>query len=85
MSIVSRQLISKANQVLAICRIADVVHVAFGGVHGGTLLINHVHSSILVMEPDGSRRSANIEHHLDSRVVHLLENVVEPREFKLSF
>ena len=78
------QLVGKANQVLAISRIADIVHVAFRRVHGRALLVDEVHRRILMMQPDWRRRSSDVENHLYSRLVHLLQNLVEPCEFKLS-
>src|SRR5450755_1302302 len=36
------------------------------------------------MKPDGRWRSSDIEDHLDSRLVHLLKYLVEPREFEVS-
>jgi hypothetical protein len=42
-SIVPSQLVSKANQVLAISRIADIVHVPFRRIHGRAFLVHEVH------------------------------------------
>jgi acetolactate synthase-1/2/3 large subunit len=83
-SIVPGQLVGKPNQVLAISWIADIVHVAFCWLHGCALFVDHVYRWVLMMKPDGRRRSADIEHHFYSRRVHLLQDLVEPCEFKLS-
>ena len=35
------------------------------------------------MKPDGRRGSTNVENHLNPRLVHLLQNLIEPGELKL--
>lgn len=37
-----------------------------------------------MVKPDWRRRSADVEDHFYPRLVHLLEDVVEPREFEMA-
>src|SRR5689334_7941232 len=82
MCIVSRQLVGEADQPFPVHRIGAVYHVALGRVDRRAAFIHQVHGRMILMQPDRSRRSTDAENHLEARTLYLVEDAIEPGEFK---
>ena len=70
------QCVCKTLRILPINGIADVFHVALGGLQDRAVLAHDVDRWMLMMKPSGRRQAANVEEDLDARAVQLVDDGV---------